>query len=125
MISRTISHYEILDKIGEGGMGAVYRARRHGSPTLRPVFRNLMGLTEASGRRDDPPGVVDLERTDNIALDLKTNPRRGSSGRMEDVIPLMEEGAGGSVATLDCEQLISLLYYPASSTACGERGFRP
>ena len=26
MISRTISHYEILDRLGEGGMGTVYRA---------------------------------------------------------------------------------------------------
>jgi serine/threonine protein kinase len=27
MVKKTISHYEVLDKLGEGGMGAVYQAR--------------------------------------------------------------------------------------------------
>ena len=50
MITRTISHYEILAPIGEGGMGVVYRAldARLGRPVAVKLLR--------------PDGVIDGER---------------------------------------------------------------
>jgi len=53
MIGKTISHYKILSKLGEGGMGVVYRAedaRLGRAVAIKVLPQHLGGDAEAKKR---------------------------------------------------------------------------
>lgn len=54
MIGRTLSHYQVLEKIGEGGMGEVYLAKetkQDRDVAAAALFHNLQSREKRKGRQ--------------------------------------------------------------------------
>src|SRR5579862_184581 len=108
MVGTTISHYEILDKLGEGGMGVVYRARDTQLGRFVAVKVLIAASHESSDRRvrfiQEARAASALNHPNIITIHDIVQSAEGDCIVMEFVRghTLAEMLTGGRIPTIDC-----------------------
>ena len=104
MIMRTISHYEILSTLGEGGMGVVYRAfdTRLGRPVALKLLHREQGVDHERKKRfiQEARAASGLNHANIITIY-----EIGEEGEHDFIA--MEDVAGRSLASLIARQRLS------------------
>jgi serine/threonine protein kinase len=111
MVGTTISHYEILDKLGEGGMGVVYRARDIHLGRFVAIKVLIPASGESSDRRarfiQEARAASSLNHPNIITIHEIVSIAEGDSIVMEFVRghTLGDMISAGKIPTVDCLKL--------------------